>query len=279
MKTARPSRKILPLDGQEGPALPLPAVAVDRMARSIAQRAASADSAARAGRRQGRLTNLRWRIGVGIAIATGSAAALHWIPSRGTQPEIQDSQPTPPVLSTPVPNPRLVAKRSPVVPPEAGAVKPPPSARLVESAPSPSVGHTRTTSAKPSSVPAGLLGRANERRRAQQWAAATALYERIIREYPSSAEAYSARVAAASLHLEKLDDPVTARRLFDQALQSPRSRALDEETLWGLARANRAEGNPRAEQAALKRLLAEHPETLHAPYARARLRQLGAEAR
>jgi hypothetical protein len=124
-----------------------------------------------------------------------------------------------------------------------------------------------------------LLAQANELRRAQQWGPATAVYERIIRQFPASAEAYSAKVAAASLRLEQLGDPASARRLYGQALRSPGTGALDEEILWGLGRAERAAGDPRAERATLERLLATHPQTVHAAYARARLRQLAAESR
>jgi tetratricopeptide (TPR) repeat protein len=131
----------------------------------------------------------------------------------------------------------------------------------------------------PSSVPARQLAHANQLRRARQWGPATAAYERIIRQFPASAEAYSAKVAAASLRLEKLGDPAAARRHYRQALRSPGSGALNEEILWGLSRAERTAGDPRAERATLERLLATHPQTVHAPYARARLRQLVAEHR
>ena len=271
MNTPRPSRQIMRLDSLEGPALPLSAAEVDRMANAIAGRAASVDGVARSGPRRRLLPGgLRWRVVVGVAIVTGSAAALHWIPSRRTQ-TLSKGAAVQPGASALVPGSRAV-------PPALSALEPVSSARSLDSGPSGSPSGTRGVSAERSSVPARLLAHANELRRAQLWAPATAIYERIIREFPTSAEAYSAKVAAASLRLEKLGDPAAARQLYRQALRSPGTGALDEEILWGLGRADRAAGDPRAERATLKRLLAEHPQSLHAPYARARLRQLAAES-
>ena len=277
MNTPRPSRQIMRLDSLEGPALPLSAAEVDRMASAIAGRAASVDGVARSGPRRRLLPGgLRWRVAVGVAIVTGSAAALHWIPGRHTQ-TLSKGAAVQPGASVLVPGSRVVEGPR-AVPPALSALEPVSSARSLDTGPSGSPSGTRGVSAERSSVPARLLAHANELRRAQLWAPATAIYERIIREFPASAEAYSAKVAAASLRLEKLGDPATARQLYRQALRSPGSGALDEEILWGLGRADRAAGDPRAERATLERLLAEHPQSRHAPSARARLRQLAAES-
>ncbi len=276
MSTARPSRRIMPLDSLEGPASPLSPAEVDRMARAIATEAAG--GVARSEQRRGLLLGgLRWRVAVGVAIATGSAAALHWIPGRRPQTVNDERVAVQPGASVPVPGSR-VAGGVRAMPPALSAVEPVSSAGAVEPGPSGPASAAHGVSEEPSSVPAQLLAQANELRRAQQWARATAVYERIIRQFPASADAYSAKVAAASLRLEKLGDPAGARQLYRQALRPPGSGALDEEILWGLARADRAAGDRRAERKTLERLLAEHPRTVHAPYARARLRQLAAES-
>jgi hypothetical protein len=276
MNTTRRSRPPIPLDSLEGPALPLPAAEVERMARAIAHRAASRDSAVPSGRRHTRLAGLGWRVGVGVAIVTGSAAAVHWMSSRGAHPVSEDPGAKPAAASVRVPGPRMAQQAEPASTPTIAPMQPLSPAASPEAGPSES--GARSISTEPSGVPAQLLAHANGLRRAQQWAAAATIYEQVIRQFPASAEAYSAKVAAASLRLEKLGDPAAARRLFQQALRSPGSGALDEEILWGLARADRAAGDPRAERATLERLLALHPRTLHAPYARARLRELTPES-
>jgi tetratricopeptide (TPR) repeat protein len=269
MTTDRPSRPILPLDSLEGPALPLAAAAVERMAGEIAARAASAQNTAGSGsRRQPLPLGMRWRIGIGAVVATGSAAAVFWVNDHGARTVDEAAL----AMSLDAGTRQTVTRMRTVAEPIS-------SAEHGSAGPSGSAAGARSLAAARSSTASQWLEQANKLRRAQQWSHATSIYELIVREYPSSAEAYSARVASASLRLEKLGDPVGARQLYAQALRSPGSGALREEILWGLARATRSCGDYQAERATLERLLAEHPQTLHAARARTRLGQLETESK
>lgn len=276
MTTERPPRPIMPLDSFEGPALPLAAGAVERMAAEIANRAASGRNAEGSVlHRQPLAGGLRWRIGLGVVIAASSAAAVYWVNERTARvlgEELAMHLDAKATRHTDVSTPQTAT-------PVPAVTDPSSSAETVNVGPAGTASVARSVAVERSNGASRLLERANKLRRAQQWSQATSVYELILREYTSSAEAYSARVAAASLRLEKLGDPVGARQLYSQALRAPGSGALREEILWGLARATRACGDYQAERATLERLLAERPHTLHAANTRARLSQLDTESR
>jgi hypothetical protein len=95
-----------------------------------------------------------------------------------------------------------------------------------------------------------------------------------MREHPRSPEAYTARVAAAALHLEHLGDPRGALSLYQAALAGGGSGALSEEARWGIAACNRALGDRAAEASALRAFVAAHPHSLMLPHAQRRLEEL-----
>jgi hypothetical protein len=276
MTTHRPSRHIMPLDSREGPALPLDAAELESLATAIGRRVQTARGTPEPAPQWRFLPGTpRWRIAAAVAVVASSAAALGWLPGHGATVSRAEREarpaatsPTTPTLRAPEDRPSTTAPLSLPTASASGStavVLEPPASALAPS--------THSTTEEPS----GLLAQANDLRRTQHWASATATYERILRQFPGSAEAYSARVAAASLRLERLADPAAARKLYRQALHSGGSGALEEEILWGLGRAEGALGNTNAERSVLERLLATHPQTLHAPYAHSRLRELGTE--
>lgn len=120
------------------------------------------------------------------------------------------------------------------------------------------------------------MKQANEQRRARQWQAAEALYQRVMREHPGTSAAYVAAIAAASIRLDHLGDARGALRLYQSALASGVNRALAEEARWGLAEAHRALGDDAREIRALQDFVTRHPGSPLIPQARARLRALGA---
>jgi len=121
-----------------------------------------------------------------------------------------------------------------------------------------------------------LMKQANEQRRARQWQAAEALYQRVMREHPGTSAAYVAAIAAASIRLDHLGDARGALRLYQSALASGVNRVLAEEARWGLAEAHRALGDDAREARALQDFVARHPGSPLLPQARARLGVLGA---
>lgn len=120
-----------------------------------------------------------------------------------------------------------------------------------------------------------LLQAANRARAAGQFREAADTYAEVYERTPSSLSAYVAEVAAGSLELEHLDRPDRAARLFRRALRSRPGGALDLEARQGLATALHDLGRERDEIAALKALVAAHPNRPAAQRARARLSELG----
>jgi tetratricopeptide (TPR) repeat protein len=119
-----------------------------------------------------------------------------------------------------------------------------------------------------------LLQVANRARAAGQFRDAADTYAEVYERHPSSLSAYVAEVAAGSLELEHLDRPDRAVRLFRRALRTRPDGALDLEARQGLAIALRDLGRTREEVAALKALVAAHPDRPAAERARARLGEL-----
>jgi tetratricopeptide (TPR) repeat protein len=133
------------------------------------------------------------------------------------------------------------------------------------------------TEAKPR-TPDDLLQLANEHRRDRRWRQAERTYARVMREHAQTSAAYVAAVASASIRLEKLGDPRGALRLYRRALRDEPRGPLSEEARFGMAEAHRALGDHAAEAAALRELLARHPDSPLRPRAEARLRGLAEEA-
>ncbi len=119
-----------------------------------------------------------------------------------------------------------------------------------------------------------LMAQASEHRRGRRWRDATRSYEAVFEKHPRNPAAYVARVAAATLRLEKLQDPKGAIRLFQAALSRRPGGPLSEEAREGLADAYRKLGAPQKEAAALRELLSKHPGAPSARAAKARLTEL-----
>jgi hypothetical protein len=123
-----------------------------------------------------------------------------------------------------------------------------------------------------------MLQQANDLRAQHQWLAATQMYEKTLHMFPGRAEAYSAMVAAGMLRLDQLGDPKGALSLFGSAMRARPRGALSEEAQWGTIQSYRALGNASAETTALQEFLSQHPQSLLAWRAVARLRELRGEA-
>lgn len=120
-----------------------------------------------------------------------------------------------------------------------------------------------STLARPSAQE--LFARGNAARRASNVDAAIAWYERLCREYPSSAEANDAKILLGKLSLDR-NAPGAAL----QAFRDYQADALSLEALWGQAEALRKLGSP-DERAVLERIVREHPSSPYASAARKRL--------
>lgn len=130
--------------------------------------------------------------------------------------------------------------------------------------------------AKPAKLSAAeMLARADEARVARDYAEAKRRYRALLRAYPRSREAAVARMSAAKLELEHLDNPGAARELYREYLERTPEGNLGEEAAWGLAKAYRALGDRSAERDALTRFLAEFEDSIRADSARVRLEALG----
>lgn len=123
--------------------------------------------------------------------------------------------------------------------------------------------------------PAELFARANAARRANDSARAIELYRELQTRYPGSREASTSRVALGRLLLDRQDDPVRARSLFNEYLARDPSGPLAEEARVGRALACMRLGDRDAERAAWSELLERHPDSVHAERARRRLVALG----
>lgn len=108
-------------------------------------------------------------------------------------------------------------------------------------------------------TPQDLLRLANARRKAERYADADELYQRVVRKHAGTDEAYVAMVASAQLRLDQLGKPASALRLYRRALRIRPSGALAEEARYGVAEAHRALGDEDAEADALAEFLERHP--------------------
>src|SRR5262249_54970862 len=120
-----------------------------------------------------------------------------------------------------------------------------------------------------------LFSRANAARRAGDFAHARHLYSELIAKYPSSDEARLSELSLGKLLLAS-GDPAQAEREFRHYLSGGHE-PLAEEALVNQAESFRAMSRGNDEGKAWRRLLAEHPNSVYAARARARLDALGRE--
>jgi tetratricopeptide (TPR) repeat protein len=168
-------------------------------------------------------------------------------------------------------HPKQPVRKPAVPPPRPDATQPSPDAGAPAAVVTPA---TRPHAPRPSRA-RDLLALANRSRSARRWREAERLYRRVIRRHPRSDQAYAAKVAAATLRLEKLGDPAGALRLFRSALADRKHRSLRQEILYSIAECQRALGREQAEAGALRAYLEAFPDGAMQRRARARLRALG----
>jgi tetratricopeptide (TPR) repeat protein len=206
----------------------------------------------------------------GLLMLVGGAAAAKLVIET-----IWDAPPSEPAEVEPPVEPRTHKAFSPVPAPEEVALPSEPEALEVEPIqPAPVKPSVRRVDLE--KITEDLLQAANRARAAGQFRDAADTYAEVYEQHPSSLSAYVAEVAAGSLELEHLDRPDRAVRLFRKALRTRPGGALDLEARQGLATALRDLGREREEIAALKGLIAAHPERPAALRAHKRLIELGA---
>lgn len=141
---------------------------------------------------------------------------------------------------------------------EVGAPPAGPRARTLKGEPAPAA-----------TAPEDLLLVANRLRRNGEWAKAEEKYLEVTRAQPGTLSSYVALASVGSLRLRR--DPRSALQAYERARAQNPSGPLDADIRWGIANAQRALGNPGAEQKELEALLRAHPGAPSAERARARL--------
>lgn len=248
---------LLTLDGPHtdaGPAQPLPR---DDQAALVAQVMAGwrpADHAAGDGQPGGqRSPRVRALGGRGRSLAV--AALLLGVGSAAAHYLATPARPAPPATDSPP-----VAQRGPTAAGEEAA--------------------STVAAADKGAAPAGaardLLAAANRERGKGQYGRAEALYLRAATLDDGGPTAQVARVAAADLRLERLEDPRGALALYRQARSQDGPLSL--EAMAGVARAQRALGDTDGERRALAALLETHGRGGATAWADERLHQLPVQA-
>jgi hypothetical protein len=202
------------------------------------------------------------------------------------------------VFFTPAPK-QLPAIQTPVAAPQPPAAEParpellPPAAadsadntddsELDDSVPDEGADSARSTDrgrralTRSTTAPEDLLQKANQLRAAGRFRNAAQTYSLVYDRFPKTPAAYVARVAAGSLELEHLSNPLKARKLFELALQDRPKGALDLEARQGLSVALRDLEDRAGERDALRTLVSHHPGSPAARRAQVRLMELGGE--
>ena len=120
-------------------------------------------------------------------------------------------------------------------------------------------------------TPLSLFAMANQARVQGYTAQAVAEYEQLILTYPSSREAFAARISLGMLYLQRGQ----ARQALEQFRTYGMSAGpLTADALWGEAQALRALGHGQEERQALERIVRDHPQSAYAQTAQARLIEL-----
>jgi TolA-binding protein len=100
------------------------------------------------------------------------------------------------------------------------------------------------------------------------------VYQQVAERYPNTRQAEAARLAAAALRLEHLDDAEGAASEY-RASAALRGQ-LSEEAAYGLAEAHGAAGKTDLEKRQLEQFIASYPKSPLAPSARRRLIEIEA---
>jgi TolA-binding protein len=162
-------------------------------------------------------------------------------------------------------------------PPESPPVATAAQAPLAESAPAATVRvppqNIRPMEKRTSDTAPELFSRANAARRSGDLPRAEHLYSELIARYPTSDEARLSQITLGKLLLAS-GEPAQAEREFRRYL-SASAAPLAEEALVNQAESFRAMNRAGDERKAWQRLLAQHPGSVYAARARARLETLG----
>ncbi len=119
--------------------------------------------------------------------------------------------------------------------------------------------------------PEGLLAAARRCRTDRDWTCAAASYQRVVELYPGQPEAKIALVSLAEIQLRHLGRPGQALVNFERYQATSPGGPLAEEALYGICRALLALGRDADERRSLEQFLDQHPSSLRASKAKARL--------
>jgi ferric-dicitrate binding protein FerR (iron transport regulator) len=127
----------------------------------------------------------------------------------------------------------------------------------------------------PGETPADLIRRARAHVKAQRWSDAVAAYRRVASEFPNQPEAVTVRVRLAEIELAHLGSPGTALTDYRHYLTEAPNGPLAEDALFGVCSALRQIGRKDDEARSLAEFLRRFPQSVRAPAADARLKQIG----
>jgi TolA-binding protein len=248
--------------GGDGPAAPLSGDAAERLIATALQ-----ERRTRAGWFSG-ATRLRSgrALGVVALVLIGSSAAAAWYQHRIELRE-RELEHAVPDDSAKQPRARTERAQQPSIVPTSEVVANEPAAPA--STPDEGAGAESPGRVMPAE---DLLQKASRLRREGQAKEAEQTYMQLVQREPQSMSAYVARVAVAELRLGR--NPSSAIELLQAAQQRFPSGPLDIEIHQALAQACRGTGNAVRERAELKTLISQHPGTVAADRARARLSEL-----
>jgi tetratricopeptide (TPR) repeat protein len=260
---------LLSADG-DGPAARIDAAAAARIVENALAGAVAA--APQRSPQRPRMRKAGWLLAAALVL-TGSAAAMYAV-QRAAQPTEHAQQPAPhDMQQVPAPAATPEVAAAPAAPVEQPAKA---------AAPAPVTAVAPEQHATAPRVPArasgadDLLQRANRFRGDGDYRNAEHTYLRAVAANPHGLTAYTARVAAAGLRLERFGDAAGALQLYKEALRTQPAGSLTPEIHEGMAHAYRALGRAADERRALQALLSDQASGPAAERARARLQVLDA---
>lgn len=228
-----------------------------------------------------------------IFVATSTALAAVWVGVRELPAVLSAAWPT-----RAQPTPATAARRDraqpvrPARPASAPVAVPDPATREPTSPPWPNnavspTPDTREATGGQAERPFGvadsrearaeaIFRKANAARRRGELRTALGLYQRLERRFADTRAGRMAVLLQADLLRRRLNEPNAALRAYEHCLATPSlPPSLYEAARVGRAISARQAGLPSRERLAWRELLRHHPDSLHAPTARARLAELG----
>lgn len=285
----------LTLDSQAGPAARVPR---DRLAAMVATALDEYDrvspvQATKPASTAAKVSPWTLAAGAALAIVSGAAAARYYFQSQAAEPppvaapraalpaHDQTPRAIDPALGTSTstsgeldePIQAAPAEAAPDKAADRGEVSDGPAAR----APAALSSRTLDKARRGANAPEDLLQKANHQRSGGRFREAAQTYSLVWERFPKTQAAYVAHVAAGSLELEHLSNPIRARKLFEQALSERPRGALDLEARQGLSVALRDLEDRSGEREVLRALVKLHPGSPAARRAQVRLIELGGE--